>query len=86
MNITNIDVETPHAVSWDADEFGVIIHGVSKFGVDCTHELTDMQLIAIRNELEARSKREREDEESSAYYSNLESRAELDYINMNRRL
>lgn len=86
MNITQIDVETPHAVSWDTDEFGVIIRGVSKFGIDCTHELTDAQLEGIRHSLESEIKRDREDAEASAYYSNAESRAELDYINMNRRL
>lgn len=86
MKITNIDVETPHAVSWETDEFGVIIRGVSKFGIDCTHELTDAQLEGIRHSLEAEIKRDREDAEASAYYSNAESRAELANINANRWL
>lgn len=63
MNITTIDVESPHAVSWETDEFGVILHGVSKNGVDCTHELTDAQLEGIRDQIEYELKRKKESED-----------------------
>jgi hypothetical protein len=59
MNITTIDVESPHSVSWEADEFGVILHGVSKNGVDCTHELTDWQLEGIRHQIETQLESEK---------------------------
>ena len=86
MNISELDVESTHQVSWDLEKFGVIIHGVAKNGIDCTHELTDGQIDSLRWQIEKELKRDAEDSAASDHYSNLESRAEFDYQTANRRL
>ena len=86
MNIIESSAELPVKVSYITDEFGVVVTGIAFMDLDVIHLMTNQQVEAERDRIERELKRDREDAEASAYYSNLESRAEMDYINMNRRL
>jgi len=86
VNISELDVESTHQVSWDLEKFGVIIHGVAKNGIDCTHELTDGQIDSLRWQIEKELKRDAEDSKASDSYYNSLDRAEFDYQTANRRL